>query len=208
LADGGKVMAPDAARTDRRAIPGEPVAAWPGAPLEPTGNPFDLGVGPGSWAARADKPDMALDGKPKIMAMRVANGFSLEARDPDPRGMPVVGADGVVAGKVVDVWVDRAEVLIRYLEVDLGIESSGEAEGEAARTVLLPVNFAVIDGGFTLLTDKSGKVYVEAINGDQFAGIPVTKNKTQLTMLEEEKIVAYFGAGTLYADAKRAEPWL
>ena len=34
------------------------------------------------------------------------------------------------------------------------------------------------------------------------------RNPDVLTMLEEEKITAYFGAGTLYAIPTRAEPLL
>ena len=34
-------------------------------------------------------------------------------------GYDVVGLDGVVAGKIVDSWVDRSEVVIRYVEVEL-----------------------------------------------------------------------------------------
>ena len=57
--------------------------------------------------------------------------------DPDPRGMSVVGADGSVAGTVRDLWVDRSEVVIRYLEVEVAAPASA-----GARHVLLPVNFA------------------------------------------------------------------
>ena len=44
--------------------------------------------------------------------------FSIADRDPDPRGMPVIGADQKVAGTVKEVWVDRSEIMIRYLEVE------------------------------------------------------------------------------------------
>ena len=33
--------------------------------------------------------------------------------------MTVIGADGSAAGTVKDVWVDRAEAIVRYLEVDV-----------------------------------------------------------------------------------------
>jgi photosynthetic reaction center H subunit len=36
--------------------------------------------------------------------------------------------------------------------------------------------------------------------------VPTTKHPDQITLLEEEKITAYFGAGTLYAEPKRSEP--
>jgi photosynthetic reaction center H subunit len=38
--------------------------------------------------------------------------------------------------------------------------------------------------------------------------VPGTKQPEQVTLLEEEKIMAYYGAGTLYATPDRAEPLL
>ena len=35
---------------------------WPGAPLEPTGDPMLAGVGPGSYAERADHPEKTYHG--------------------------------------------------------------------------------------------------------------------------------------------------
>ena len=81
--------------------------ALPGAPIEPVGDPMTAGVGPGSYALRADVPDVTFDGHTRIVPMRVDDHFSIEARDPDPRGMTVIGADREVAGVVADVWVDR-----------------------------------------------------------------------------------------------------
>ena len=66
--------------------------------------------------------------------MRVASNFHIARGDPDPRGMLVLGADNAVAGSVSDIWVDRAEWTIRYLEVALN--SGG--------TVLLPITGALI----------------------------------------------------------------
>jgi photosynthetic reaction center H subunit len=48
----------------------------------------------------------------------------------------------------------------------------------------------------------------EALLAEQFAGIPTTKNPDVVTFLEEERIMCYFGAGTLYATPERAEPIL
>ena len=50
---------------------------WPGAPLEPTGDPMLDGVGPGAYAMRADTPDLTLDGLPKIVPLRIASGEKL-----------------------------------------------------------------------------------------------------------------------------------
>lgn len=189
LADGTIVQRPGG-QEDRREIRAAPVAAWPGAPLEPTGDPMLDGVGPGSYAMRADVPDKTVDGEARIVPLRADAGFWLEASDPDPRGMAVVGADGAVAGKVCDVWVDRAEVIARYFEVDLG-----------GKRVLLPVNFSRVDGGLR-------KVRVKSILARHFAGVPVSAHPDRVTLREEERIVAYYGAGTLYATPDRMGPAL
>lgn len=64
----------------------KPTAPHPGAPLTPTGDPMKAGVGPGSWADRDDRPDLTLAGDPKIQPMSVLSGYTIEGRDPDPRG--------------------------------------------------------------------------------------------------------------------------
>jgi photosynthetic reaction center H subunit len=188
LPHGGTFTAPDYKR-DTRPINATPIAGFPGAPLEPNGDPMLAGVGPGSWAERADVPDLTWEGAVKIVPLRVATDCSVEERDPDPRGMSVVGADGAKGGTVVDVWVDRAEFLVRYLE----LETAGK------RRVLLPINFAKVHGG-------RGEVSVRSILGGQFEAVPGLRKPDEVTFLEEEKIMAYFGAGTLYAEPSRAEP--
>lgn len=160
-----------------------------GSPIEPVGNPLTAGVGPGAWADRADVPDLDYHGKPKIVPLRSMPEHGVSAKDPDPRGVNVLGADGEVAGVVSDLWLDSSESLFRYLELTLA--GSG-------RRVLLPINFARISRG------KPVKVY--ALYAAQFAGVPATKAADTVTILEEEKIQAYFGAGLLYADPQRAEP--
>ena len=89
-----------------------------------------------------------------------------------------------------DVWVDRAEVLFRYLEVSL-------PNGAKGPHVLLPMNFCRVG---------SKQVKVRSILGAQFADVPRTKHPDQVTLLEEEKIMAYYGGGTLYATPSRQEP--
>ena len=50
---------------------------WPGAPLEPTGDPMRDAVGPASYAQRADVPDLTVEGHDKIVPMRIATDFSI-----------------------------------------------------------------------------------------------------------------------------------
>lgn len=170
------------------------VANHPGAPFEPTGeNPMLDGVGPGAFANRLDKPELTLHGEDRFVPMRTLSDFHVDEHDPDPRGMNVVGADDQVAGTVTDLWVDRVEPMIVFFEVQL--------EGEGARKVLVPMNFSRVQKG-------KGQIKVHAIYANQFKDIPGTASDEQITALEEEKIVAYFGAGTLYADPQRQEAFL
>jgi photosynthetic reaction center H subunit len=192
LPDGKTVQAPrpDHEPADIKAVPS---AGWPGAPLVPTGTPMLDAVGPGAYAMRENVPDRTYEGLLKIVPLRAAPDLALVSRDPDPRGMKVVGADGVVAGTVSDVWVDRSEVIVRYLEVDLG--------GKPPVRVLLPMTFSDIKG-------RRGTVKVEAILGSQFGAVPKLAMPDQVTLLEEDRICAYYDGGTLYATPLRSESML
>lgn len=188
----GAVQVPDLKRDDRP-LNAKRVSPTAGSPIEPEGNPLLAGVGPGSWAERSDKPDLTAHGDARIVPMATADGFDIAEGEMDPRGLSVVGCDRKSAGTVKDVWVDRAEHLIRYYEVDLG-----------GSTVLLPNNFVVIKKG------KGAKsyLYVHAITSGQFADVPARAKADSITLLEEDKIAAYFGAGLLYALRNRREALL
>ena len=191
LRDGRTVTVPNDIR-DERVLAAEPAGNFLGAPLEPTGNPMLDGIGPGSWAQRADIPDTTFEGDARIVPLRVTQGFSVSTKDPNPIGLPVLGADGELGGEVKDMWVDRAEMVFRYLELEVSV-------GTGARRVLLPINFCKID---------RERVRVRSILGAHFAYVPGTRNPDLVTFLEEEKIMAYYGAGTLYATPQRQEPLL
>jgi photosynthetic reaction center H subunit len=167
-----------------------PVSRSPGSPLHPSGDPMADGVGPAAYNKRPEVPDLTVDGEPRIVPLRVATDHGLDRRDPDPRGKPVTGCDGVVGGHVVDVWVDRSEPFVRYLELEVG-----------ERRVLLPMVMARVRG-------SDGHVMVKSIRGDQFAGVPGLANPDQVTLQEEDKITAYYGGGHLYATPDRLEPLL
>lgn len=191
LPHGGTVSAPND-KFDERDHRHQRTAPWSGSPYEPVGDPMLAEVGPGSYAERSNTPDLTVEGHAKIVPLRVASNFEVAVEDSDPRGMDVVGADGQSAGTVSDAWVDRSETLIRYLEVSLA---------GAGKSVLLPINFASIDA-------RRHRVIVNAILGSQFAQVPALTNGNSVTLLEEDKICAYYGAGTLYAEPSRKEPLL
>jgi len=191
--DGHEVLAPrpEAPETfaAERALP------WAGAPFEPTGNPMIDQVGPASYANRADVPDHAADdGLPILVPLRGAADFYLAQEDTDPRGFAVVGNDGKVAGEIVDVWIDRAEYIIRYLEAELVPALGG-------RRIIIPSTFIKIN-------NKLGVINCNFLRADLFATIPALKNPEVITRLEEDKIMGYFGGGQLYGKIGRLEPIL
>ncbi|HIJ64176.1 MAG TPA: photosynthetic reaction center subunit H [Rhodospirillaceae bacterium] len=186
---GGKVSVPNKER-DTRPIAARRMSVVTGSPMTPTGNPLVDGVGPAAYAERSRVPDQTMHGQPRMAPMRIATDISIAKGDPDPRGMPVVGTDGEVAGTVADVWVDRGEVFIRYLEVKL---ASGGAN------VMLPITMALVD-------KRRRRVKVDAITAAQFADVPRLENPDQITFYEEERVASYYGGGFLYATPERAEP--
>ena len=127
------------------------------------------------------------DGSAKIRPLRLQPDFNVAVQDVDPRGLAVVGADNVAAGVVKDLWVDRTEMVFRYLEVELN----------GGKHILLPIPFCRI---------TKANVKVAAVLGGQFAGAPTIKSPDQVTLLEEDQISGYFGSGTLYATPERQEP--
>jgi photosynthetic reaction center H subunit len=191
LRDGRTVLAPNFRETTQT-LGGSPSLTHLGAPLEPHGDPMLAAVGPGSYADRADIADTTVDGDLRIVPLRAAPSFEVAHRDPDPRGLPVIGADGAIAGTVKELWVDRAEVMFRYLEVEVPVAGG-------SRRVLLPINFARIG---------DQKVSVRSILASQFAQVPGTRHPDTVTLLEEDKIMGYYGGGTLYATPDRQEPLL
>ena len=158
LPHGGEAVVPNMTPSPQKLM-AEPAHAWAGAALVPINdNPMLDGIGPGAWADRADVPDLDFEGRVKILPLRLAIDFEVSAKDNDPRGLPVIGGDGEVGGTVVDLWVDQAESLFRYLEVQVG---------EGPHRVLLPMNFARI---------KRDCVKVHAIHGRHFAAVPLTRS--------------------------------
>lgn len=191
LRDGHSVQSPR-----KEAVGGEirakPAAAFPGSPLIPEGDGIGAGVGPGAWANRADVPDTTWDGRARIVPMRSVIEAEVDRRDSDPRGMVLVGADGAVAGTIKDLWLDLSEPHVRYLEAEV-VAATGP------RRILVPIYFAKIDRG-------RGRVVVDALKGHHLAQVPGTANPDLVTLREEERIMGYFGSGTLYADPMRQEP--
>jgi len=186
LETGKSVTVPDLTRKEPayNAVATNPSS---GSPIAPKGDVMTAAVGPGAYASREDVPEMTSHGVPLIQPLRIASTFSVAEQDVDPRGLPVMAGDGKQGGTVKDIWIDSAEMMFRYLEVEIA----------GGRTVLLPMMFSLI---------RRNQVEVHAIYARHFAAVPALRNPDQVTKLEEEKISAYYGGGTMYADAKRGEP--
>lgn len=184
----GTVTAPTKGREPVQ-VPGARKSDWfAGAPIEPTGNPLVDGVGPAAFAERAKRPDLDWEGHARIVPLSTAEGFFLERKDADPRGYVVVAYDGKKAGTVSDIWIDKADRMIRYLQVDTG-----------ARQVLMPMTVASVSRFRQTVTTT-------AITAAQFADAPAIEGTGVITLYEEERVQAYFGGGYLYATADRSEP--
>jgi photosynthetic reaction center H subunit len=184
----GEVTVPSSSTTERTDLALAPTSASPGFPYEPTGNPMLDGVGPASYALREDAPELDADGHPTMRPLRMAEGFRHFAGK-DPRGLPVIAGDGAVVGTISDMWVDTGELIVRYLEIDLG----------AGGRRLVPMPLARI-------TWRG--VVVKSIYAEHFAAVPQTKSDSQVTKLEEEKICAYYAGGKLYASRERLDSQL
>ena len=185
---------PNPENRDTRPVAAERTMGVAGSPLVPTGNPLIDGVGPAAWAERPDYPDLDPHGHPAIKPMSVATDFSIAEMDTDPHGLSIITADGKVAGEVTDVWVDTMESVIRYYQVTSG-----------RRTFMVPQHFALLRNK---LRGKGKEFYVHALIAEQFKDIPKIASDSEITMLEEEKLQAYFGGGMLYATPDRQEPLL
>lgn len=162
----------------------------PGAPYVPTGDPLADGIGPAAWANRAKRPDIDMDGHPRVIPLSSATGFSIAREDSDLTGWSVVGADGEVAGQVSTLWIDTADRLVRYIQI-----------ADAGAPLLAPMMMAKVDR-------RRRRVVIDALNAAQFAGVPRLEAPDQITLYEEERVQAYFGGGYLYANAARQEPFL
>jgi len=218
----GRTRSVPRAEPPSRPAGAEPSLPWPGSPLQPSGDPLADGVGPAAYAEREDEPDLTLEGHDKIVPMRADADYWIAERDPDPRGMPVIALDGRRAGVVRDIWVDRTEMRVLFLELTLPAAEAGAgssapaadaaaADGSGAEDqapasppedhVLLPINFARVDAA-------RGVVRVVALLASQLAGVPRLRHPDRVTLLEEDRITAYYGGGHLYAHPARQEPLL
>ena len=187
----GVVMTPTGGR-DRFDLAARPFERFHGAPLVPTGNPLIDGIGPAAWVERRREPDLDMEGHPRIVPLSRDAAYAIAAKDPTLLGWPVLGLDKKVAGIVEDLWIDRADRLIRYIAVRLDGAGGG-------RSVLAPMMMAKVDR-------RGRRIVIDALTATQFADAPTLDSDEIITFYEEERVQAYFGGGYLYATPERSEP--
>lgn len=178
----GEVTVPSGARRCRDDLALERTSPTGGYPMAPTGDPMVDGVGPASWAPRRDVPELDGHGHVKLAPMSNEPDFAISFGR-DPRGMTVTSKDGKVVGNVTDMWIDKPEALIRYLEITLSPEF-----GTGKR--LVPMTFSRV---------TRWTVEVNSLHSSRFDGVPQPGTAGQLTLLDEEKISAWYGGGTMYS---------
>lgn len=205
LPNGRGTYTPEDVARDDVNVPGVQAFKAAGAPWVPTGDAMKDGMGPAAFANRAKYPDVTFDGRPRIVPIAQSHDLIISPNDPQLIGWSVVAADGVTAGKVTDIWVDQAEHMIRYLEV----------ETTSGKKVLAPMTVAYVHGnsllGKVLPTtnhDEPKFVEIDAITAAQFEAVPALETAGVITRYEEDRIQAYFGGGYMYATPERSEAWL
>ena len=70
---------------------------------------------------------------------------------------------------------------------------------DGSGTVLLPMNFLTIKA-------KLRETRTNTITTAQFSDVPRTKDPQTITMIENKKIMGYYGAGLFYSTPDRAKP--
>ena len=172
-------------------------APWDGAPIIPLGDPMQDGLGPAAFTQRDTDPELMPEGEARIVPLRVATDHWVASEDPDPRGAAVICCDRQSPGTVVDIWIDRADQMAVWLEASLA--------ADPARRVLVPIMLARVTGG---APGQTVKVMVKSVTAAQFAAAPALAHPDQISPREEDRLMAYFASGHLYATPQRAEPLL
>ena len=155
-----------------------------GLPLIPGPDPLLEGIGAAARATnRENKPDLDIEGAPKIAPLSQWPAYYVAAGDPDPRGWPMMSGDDVRVGTVTDLWFNKAEFFLRYF----AFESS-----EDGMVRLAPAFFAEADPHHRI-------VKAMTLTATDMARAPLTASLDQVTMREEDEINAFYSGGMRYS---------
>ncbi len=174
------------AQAPRETEPPEPVhwrQGLNGFPIDPGPDPLGDGLGAAAWQrGKEDSPDLNVEGEPKVVPLSKWTEYHVAPGDADLRGWPIVTADGVTVGSVVDLWFNRAEFFLRYLEVDIG----------EARTRMAPLFLVNADA-------RRGTVNAQTLTAADFRRAPVTGSPDVITQREEDIVAAFFAGGLRFS---------
>ena len=93
----------------------------------------------------------------------------------------------------------------------LGQTSARQDTTLAAKNAVKLFGSLMVTWGIALgvrLLREPKKVEVVSIHSHQFAQVPTLKSPDRITLLEEERISAFYAGGRMYADPKRLGPVL
>lgn len=210
LLNGESVQLPSGKNDDHRELNATPIGPWPGAALVPDGDAMIDGLGAAAWAERADHPDVTNEGEPRLVPLSTlpADEFFIAEKSTNPIGLNVRAYDGVIVGKVTDIMLDRMEMLARYYRVELN----------SGKRILLPMMYMTLrrqahaptQGTLTerLIDGRPKELRVVSLTSKQFENVPLCANDSVVTLLEEDKIQAYYGGAHVYGSKDRCEPWI
>ena len=128
-----------------------------GSPYIPTGDPLADGVGPAAWANRAKRPDLDMEGHPRIVPLSKATGFSVARED-------------------ADLWIDKADRLVRYIQLAgeggplLAPMFMASVQRSRRRVVIDALNAAQFAGVPRLAADDQVTMYEEERVAAYFGG--------------------------------------
>lgn len=119
-----------------------------------------------SAVAGAARAKAAVTRPPDTRLVRLGTGkeFNVSKGSSDPRGWKVLGGDGAKLGKVTELIVDREDMRVRYLDLDVEEKKLGIEEID--RHVLIPVEHARLD-------HKHKCVILDGLFARDLAGYPV-----------------------------------
>ena len=104
--------------------------------------------------------------------------------------------------------LDRMEMLPRYYQVALN----------SGKSVLLPMMYmrlrrqarAPINARLNqrMIDTRQKEVRVASLNSAQFENVPLCASSDFITLLEEDKVQAYYGGAHVYGSPQRTEPFI
>ena len=181
---GGVAQRPDYAAR-RSPVKAAKVEPWPGAPLQPTRRSDARRGRPRRLQRNAPSRPLQDDAWRGSDFAAAHSAISRSRRWRNPIGFSVVGADHTSVGVDQSMFGSIAPKSHRAL-------STKCSSPAPSRRVLLPVYFAAS-------SRSAAASWSRRCSPNSSSNVPALGTPDRVTMLEEDRIAAYYGAGTLYA---------